>query len=324
MRPIRLMEDVSRDYPGVWSHYDRMLAAREELGGWPLWCFCPLAAAYAVVSGRWGEPVPLAHSRDIARVGALAAWRPTQSIYRFHADLLAALLDSDVDGDLPVEHLLRLPEWCVYIEVERDGIHGFFAHLEHDANSGAIELRLLLDREDGPTAVALQLVGTIEESLAAIVRSGALQAQLAGQRLHLPTGAVESLAEDISPLISVLLYLCSDDPELRPTRGAKRAGTFPALKPGREGPRMPPADRPEVWETGFRLGEALRLARESEELSEGASVRGHIRRAHWHSYWIGPRKEPGKPGQKRIIRWLPPIPVNLEAVPERPTVRSVH
>jgi hypothetical protein len=34
-------------------------------------------------------------------------------------------------------------------------------------------------------------------------------------------------------------------------------------------------------------------------------VRSHIRRAHWHGYWTGPKKEPEK--RKFKLLWLHPI-----------------
>lgn len=80
-RPIDHLESVSRDYPGVWRQYDRLLAMRGNgLPEWPSWCHCPMAGAYAVVSGGGEGRVPLERSLEISRVAALAAWRPTQGI----------------------------------------------------------------------------------------------------------------------------------------------------------------------------------------------------------------------------------------------------
>ncbi len=68
-----------------------------------------------------GEPLdpltPNAKLASIALVGTMAAWRPTQGIYRFATNLLDELWDTPVTGDLPSDLLHRLPEWCVYIEL---------------------------------------------------------------------------------------------------------------------------------------------------------------------------------------------------------------
>ena len=52
-------------------------------------------------------------------------------------------------------------------------------------------------------------------------------------------------------------------------------------------------------------------------------MRPHYRRAHWHSFWRGPRS---KPEEREItVKWIPPIPVNLGDVDEDlvPVVRKV-
>ena len=48
-------------------------------------------------------------------------------------------------------------------------------------------------------------------------------------------------------------------------------------------------------------------------------MRPHIRRAHWHTYWVGPMDEV-YPKRKTILKWLPPIPVNVTDVEKLPVV----
>lgn len=124
----------------------------------------------------------------------------------------------------------------------------------------------------------------------------------------------ESEGLNAKPL--VLLYLCADDAEMQPTRDIKRRHERPELKRGRDGaPYQPPA-KIEVWETGFQIGQALRDAR-ATSAGAGGSVRGHIRKSHWHSYWLGSGEN-----KRRELRWLSPILVNLRE-PQAPTVRRV-
>lgn len=54
-----------------------------------------------------------------------------------------------------------------------------------------------------------------------------------------------------------------------------------------------------------------------------ASPSPHIRRAHWHSYWMGPRQE-GHPDRKPVLKWLPPIPVAMDKGDIVPTIHSVE
>ena len=117
----------------------------------PTGASCPLAGAYALVSrGRTTGSGNRADVEHVGILGALAAWRVTQGIYRFDPTTFDALWETPVTGDIPTEVLFHLPEWCVYIPTpdrswRGDTLHGFFAHLEHDANDRRTELRFVLD-----------------------------------------------------------------------------------------------------------------------------------------------------------------------------------
>lgn len=87
--------------------------------------------------------------------------------------------------------------------------------------------------------------------------------------------------------------------------------------------------RPAEWDVGVRMGSALRAAYQAADTAsaggEGASPRGHIRRAHWHGYWSGSIKDgQGEPvpSEKRKfdLRWQPPVAVNLGTVEGMPSV----
>jgi hypothetical protein len=299
-RAVEELHRVGREYPEAWKAYDQFREARRELGDWPEYAFCPMAAAYAVASGRGAGRVSPERGTDIARLAALAAWRPTQGIYRYAPALLDALRSTPVAGDLPVEVLRHLPEWCVYVELARPGeglgfLHGAWAHLEFDANTRHEELRLLLDSNDGLLPVALHLVGTLDEALQAF----ATRARVEAVAMGLPDVTARAklmrmpeLRPVLEPVVSVLLYLCAAAAELRDPRDAAHR---PARPRGHRDKhvrlRCFAAERATVWETGTRLGAALELAqrqaREGESTGTGPSVMPHIRRAHWHTYWVG-------------------------------------
>lgn len=332
LRPKRFLVEAGRRYPDAWQWVDQFRADRgRNLPGWPDWCFMPLAGAYAIVSR--GKDVPPDRLDDVARLGALAAWRVTQGIYRFDTDLYQQLLATPIEGELPVEVLLRLPEWCLYIETPgylfgADPLFGFFVHLEYDVNDGRKELRLLLDlgEYNDLIPVPMHLVGGIAESLQAMAAEATRQATRLGWSV--PPDAAASVAGElvpyVSPLVSLVLYLCSQAAEY--TGPKNRGPSRPSPVRTKRGPRLFPPDQPTVWLTGFRLGAALRKAREehqaASEPKERRSPRPHIRSAHWHAYWAGPRSDPDK--RRIILHWLPPIPVNMGDLDEIiPTIRQV-
>lgn len=323
-------------YPEAWRRVEEL---RQERGsgvpGWPDWCFLPIAATLAIVATDAGLPVESLHLvyperiHDAARLAGLAAWRVTQGVYRFDPAVYEALCDTPVTGDIPHEVLFRLPEWCVYIEMPEmtlgsDPMVGAFAHLEHDVNTGQAELRLLLDIDAsaGPMLMPLVLhlgAWSLAESIGRALALAEANAGRHGEPVALVSGE-PALRGLLSPLISLLLYLCSQAGEIGD--GTRRPAN-PAPKRTKRGWRLFAADKPTTWDVGVRLGAALRRAFQGERTGqEGthAGPRAHIRRAHWHGFWSGPRD-----GERRFdMRWMPPIAVNVDDVGNLPaTVRPV-
>jgi hypothetical protein len=309
-RAVGHLRAAGRLYPGCWKQFDAFRRDRTSLGDWPEYCYCPLAGAYAIVSG--GGAMPQERILDVARLGALAAWRPTQGIYRFDPDLYAALAGSAISGDLPCELLQRLPAWCVYIEssaAERQsGFHGFFAHIEVDANDGREELRLLLDTDEALTPVALHLGPWDLDT--ALVEMGRVARRNAVRFGKPAVGDTTVFRPFVEPLVSVLLYLCADEADYprpdwpRPTRT-------------RHGWKLFPPKAASVWEAGTRMGAALRSASArddgrtepaAEPTGERRRPRPHVRAAHWHTFLAGPMD--GE--RRRILKWLPPTLVAAE------------
>lgn len=337
-RPREHLRAAGIDYPQAWKQYDSFRADRGKgLPNWPDWCYCPMAAAYAIVSGGGNNRCDLGEVGDVARLTALAAWRPTQSIYRFDPALYASLIETPV-GKLPVDVLYRLPEWCVYIETP--GLHwlggplvGFFAHLEWDAASdGRPELRLLLDLDspDGPTLLGQPIhltADTLGECLAEAMREGRRQMIRLGETLaaaNQPPDEVlaASIAGEAAQLLSLLLYLCSEAADY----GGREPPAYPRPKKTKQGWRLFPPDLPRTWEVGVRIGSALRraylnqeTAAEPETTETGrAKPRAHVRVAHWHTYLTGTGRV------NRVLRWLPPIPINVGDPDDLPaTIRAV-
>ena len=319
-RPRDHVEAIVRRYPGCWAQLDALRQARGEpgIGDWPDWCFLPLAASYAVVSGGGANRVPLQRAADVGILGALSAWRMTQGIYRFDPAVYDAVWATPVSGDIPHEVLLHLPEWCVYVEtpgMQLGGsvLHGSFVHLERDANDGRYELRLLLDAEGGLVPVPLHLgAWPLSESIQR------MRAEATRQRPGADLGfSADELQQLVEPIVSLVLYLCSQASEIGT---GQRRPVNPEPKKTKRGWKLFQADRPTTWDVGVRMGAALRQAYQSEQVASSgeqhAGPRPHIRRAHWHGYWLGP-----KDGPRRFdLRWQPPIAVGVDDVGALPAV----
>jgi hypothetical protein len=335
--PARHLAEVGKRYPRAWRQVDEIRATRGRGLSWPDWCFLPLAGTYAIVSGGGTNRLSPKDAAQVSILGALAAWRVTQGIYRFDPDVFAAVWETPIEGDLPVGLLYRLPEWCVYVETPGRGIFhwplsGFFAHLEWDANTGRTELRLLLDTEGAgllPYVIHLRPEG-LRESVLAMLQEAGRQGAQHGVPVDQSASTATLIAAEIMPLVSLVLYLCAQNAEIRDAGGTGRLPVKPAPKRVKGGERYFPPNRATVWDCGWRMGPALRMALSAahDSAAEGDVIQGragprpHIRRAHWHSFWTGPRQDPAQ--RKIALRWLPPIPVAVADAGELvPSVRNV-
>jgi len=275
-------------------------------------------------------------------VTPLATWRVTQGIYRIDPQVAEAVWNTPIDGELPVELLFRLPEWCVYVETPGrklsigKRLEGFFAHLNTPTGSDDPELHLLLDDPAGVLhSVTVPLsTSTLEDAcrIASIDRANHEQricwsdgnpSEIA--RDHDVTTNPSDAASGLAPLISTLLYMCSQSADYRDACGARNAPGKPAPVLTRIGPRLFPPESPTIWETGYRIGAPLRGAVRQASVQQGtnrSSPAPHIRRAHWHSFWLGPKDSTAE--RRLALKWLPPIAVALSTPEELiPSVRRV-
>lgn len=314
------LASVTRRYPDAWSQLAGFRRDKKALGGWPDWCDVPLSAAYAIVTaGTDRQP----SNTDASVVGGLGTWRLTQGVYRFDADLLEALWTTPIER-VPAELLYRLPEWCVYLETpgrqfSNARMHGCFVWLEWDVNARRTELRTIIDTGDMLYPLILHLLpgGTLEACLDAAM--GESLRNMPTDR-NMPAGlweAARDIMRQVWPgIIALTLYLCSDEPDM--TNSAGTAAT-PRPPTRRKDGTIIPASAPVEWVIGSRLGRQLRQARSQQHQGgEHAAPRPHVRRAHFHHYWTGPKAA----GQTLSLRWLHPVLVGAGDVPV--TIRSVE
>ena len=321
------LSSLRKQYPDIWREIDYYRTGFMPAFTWPKWCFMPMAGYLAIVTG--GRPdfhdlpldVQLRLIKGAQQLAALAPWRLTQGVYRFHPELGKEIASSELSGDLPTSLFYHLPEWSVYIHWEKTltdrACYGFFAHLEWDANHNRPELRLLVDSEEDLVPVPVHLnAGSILEALEAVVRQAESNAELyvfrgrpAANNLVEKIHSLITRSELIGQMVSLVLYLCSVNADIYDPRQPSRSPGISRAKKVKGGIlRYFPADKPTFWQVAYRLGETVARLRGKTDAPAGgthASPQPHIRRAHWHSYWVGPRKDPEK--RRKVVRWLHPI-----------------
>ena len=121
----------------------------------------------------------------------------------------------------------------------------------------------------------------------------------------------ELLGEGLSLVkkaLSLVLYICSDDAEIRDRDTPDWEPGFPRSKVTKGRERLFPADRNRIVDVGKELGVMLRegATQDKQSVPTGRTVRPHMRRGHWHGFWTGPRKV-NRDQQKLVLKWLPPL-----------------
>jgi hypothetical protein len=307
-RPLIHLENLGKRYSEHWHQIDDFRQSKgKDLPDWPEWCFMPMAAWIAIASQ--GGSVGLNEVSEAQELAAVGAWRYTQSIYRLDDTLYDAVKETIPKGDLPIDVFYQLPEWSLYIETPNliwldSNLSGFWVHLEFDINTQRHELRFLLDTEDGFVAVPLHLgKWTITEAVDRAVDESVKQANIANFDFDKSMDVVAAISESLYSLVSLTLYVCSEGVEY----SGESVPSNPSPKRTKKDWRLFPAAKPRVWNLGKKTGDSIRQAADSVHVGPGKKA-PHIRRAHWHNYWVGS-------GDDKMIKvkWLPPM---LVAMPE--------
>lgn len=270
----------------------------------------------------------------IAQTAAVARnWQRHKVVYRLHPALADELLHTDHSTKVPCEVFRRLPHpdpfLALPVPLEIPSPKGAEpvsepSHLVGLLATGVTSRHTLCSSAD-PEAVALQLqlatrvhyVGqdaSYEEITLQLPLSGqATVDDLARRYLRDVTQGPrweQQVLDGMRLSVGLLLYLVSDRADVQPAAGAG---------PSRRGRREQPV---QVVDVGYDVGPALLTARRqpttdaSATTATGMPVRAHLRRAHWHTHWTGPREQ-----QQAVLRWLHPILVHPDSgSPTRPTV----
>lgn len=261
----RVTERLLKHFPATVSW------ALGEAGGknhnWHSACYLPSTALinYAVRAEppQWQETF-----RERLALQSILSWRATQGIYRFDPDLYREIAATPLTSTLPVDAFFTLPAWGLYIELQ-DGrfagraVDGVFVSLSDDSASEGygIELRLVFVAGRGERIESFPLPltgGTIADCLDALQVSGAhsLQKHL-GREAAGTTSPLREDADfvtDLSRCLSLVLYLCSDEPDTP----APRARPLP--RRDKRGAVIVEAVQPKVWDVGLRFGRQPRQA----------------------------------------------------------------
>lgn len=309
--PVGLTEEMLKKYPDFYSLYKDVMIDKMKTGAakdgitWPEWCQVPMNFAATYIGTRH----PFGFT-DIAALHVYASWN-TEKIVLDVDEILYKELNTD--DRIYQEIFYHLPFTCPYVSLPKNNrlkIDGFFVHMDRDVDKAQDELRFLLASGEKyiPIIVGLDPKRTIESATVSLIDrdilSGLLPARLS------PKKAAHDHFNIARKLFPILIYLCSKEADI--------------IERGAGEKRKRKDSSPKIYDVGAKIGAAIkeyRYAYDQESIPGTGTRAPHMRKAHWHSFWIGP-----KSGERHlIVKWLPPIPVGVsEGLSLSPTIRKIE
>lgn len=250
----------------------------------------------------------------------LTLWRLTKGCYEFDSTLLDHLSETEVTK-IPLALLENLPEYVVYVPLNgrrlfRLQAEGVFMGLS-EFRDGRKQLRFVVWTTDGELlnhTLALtsdDLKTCLDDSYVFVEQDRAVGIEGFGfdpfPKGELDPDILARSRRDMEFMVSVFLYLCSEEPDVSGVPRQPQAG-------GNKAPvgRFFAPDMVQMLQVGFKHGGKIRmwqekLIKEGDDASSGLGMPKPPtwRKAHWHLYWTGVGRLVPR------IRWIQPTPINM-------------
>jgi hypothetical protein len=306
---------------------------------WPEWSWIPYTLVLNAVYGDVHEVLsPVATLGDLEAIIVPAVpvlnWLPGRIAVRYDPDIVDTFVATPIDHKIPTQALYRLPSFGLFLDCPwlAEGA-GVFACIDpgqidsppgDDPVHGIDELLLTFVLPDKVPPLVQASIWFPEGSITAALEAQDRQPRLPGvvrEAVHADRDSIsdhfgQPFAQVISTVVSMLLYLCVQDPDITKRPFSLQAATVSYNRSQTD---------VTVFDAGWRIGSALRSARARYAPSNGEAtgrhVVPHLRRAHWHSYWAGPRSAPER---TLLVYYLSPIQVATprDTLPQFTVVRG--
>ncbi|MDO6643818.1 MULTISPECIES: AcrVA2 family anti-CRISPR protein [Acinetobacter] len=338
--PIKVLDALSANYPELWKYVNTGVLDNGEFGhkgnsdgqvllAYIAWWFIILRIKHP----RLADKMFLAHKKiqieqkpivpidlpftlipEIMAIADIGTWRYTKGIYKINDDIAPFLLNEDFKGNIPLDRISRLPEWSIYVDCRNlklstfgRKIVGFWASINYFPSSlykGQEILHFTILYEDTfgtdfKTCISLDADNkSIEEDTIKI-------SQWFKQGI-----SDEALAELVmfkNKALQIILYICQDEPDISENGNEILDLNFnpkPQRIKGKN--KLFEAKKIRYFDVGEKDGRSIKEALNVYHNS-GKTQAPHIRRAHWHGFWKGSRKNNA---QEFFYKWVAPVIVN--------------
>lgn len=264
---------------------------------------------------------------------ALYEWNKYKKIYVIDNALAEFMLEevkSDDIYDMPITPLLNMPYPSIYIKCNMFGMNSDRFNLHPSGMLARLEFKNFNRDEtfdelkkDYKFSISLSYcltdgsrsnVGS-EYNLSLPIYGDTLRDAVNYLRRSMHTGLSNIFINryDVYLAVYIILYLVASNADIQRCNVVYKSLSNKDLNS---------LNQIETFDVGINVGKAIRLMKDNSKDKDNNKIdiktiqhkkykqrKAHIRRAHWHRYWVGPRDDPS--ARKLIVKWIPPIFVNL-------------
>lgn len=320
--PLDFLIEYNKKYPNIWKYAEKYQSEKD------LWddtiCYFPIGASMGILQEFYNVPFTIL-TKDAYVISGLAGWRIDKKVYQYDeqiCNLLFQQAENPEDLMLTTDVLRLLPSKSLYIKYpsniindKNNYVDGFLTWIENDMNDNSYELRIVhMGIINGSkTLISNEIIHLIKGKT---ISDGVDEAfELVKRQNDFGNKIISDIQQDksfikdykirISRDIQLILYLCASNADIEENPDQNKIYKF------NHGIIKDKYREIKIYDVGYQLFSDIDNLEEVEPKKNsnntGTSKSPHIRKAHWHHYWIGKENEKSK-----ILKWLHPMFINLQ------------
>lgn len=308
--------------------------AKEQKNQWNTKCYIPSDKIKQFLI-EYCSKYEITLSLPTGATVALANWRRCKEIYLFSDELLESLIEnSSMALSLSITALDTLPYDCFYLDCRIDPYCGFYVYFDYDCVKQIRILRIEgVDQSrhfvttklsyyysgetiaDGIKAALVARRNTVEEIDATYDNAYAMQ-----------DNYIQSVTKTVVPkVIQLLLYLCSENAQITlkdtPMQSNELLSSQKDLVASETREWQVGNNNEIVLKAGSRSLSSGTISHTTYEAASTRTRSPHIRKAHWHHYWVGKR---GTAERRLVIKWIPPTVIASEGSSNGNSITTIN
>lgn len=292
---------------------------------WPDWCFAPLALEKIYLKMKGQAQRKEYTELDVDILGCYSRWSQHKIVLDADTEFIVALLNTKSEKNISILSFYELPYTCPLIilpaevqEIWEIPVTAFCVLLDCEiieSEKNALHFLLFLENGEFVNIILSWNQGKITDNYYELIPNNKFS------KINHDVIAQE-FEEMIKGLLTITLYICSAETDIKPRPEHPNKRLNRISKNYKRGAN--------VYDLGFRFGESYRRFMQSQKSQSSNQINldtqqrriPHVRKAHWHSYWVGPLTDKAK--RKKVLKWLPPMLIGAETMEDEPvTIKRI-